>query len=91
MLHEGRIVAIGPPGRDPGIDATEVVRQFIQGEPDGSLSVTKARSPISAFTAAIALSAHCWAHSTASSGLTSPPTLPVVHQLAGTHRQLART
>ena len=33
-------------------------------------------------TAASALSAHCWAHSTASSWLTSPPTLPVVHQLA---------
>ena len=38
---------------------------------------TRSRSPISDFTAAIALSAHCCAHSVASSGLTSPPTLPV--------------
>ena len=41
------------------------------------------------FTAAIALSAHCCAHATASSGLTSPPTLPVDQQLAVLHRQLA--
>ncbi len=39
--------------------------------------VTASRSPISAFTAAMALSAHCWAQATASSGDTSPPTLPV--------------
>ena len=38
---------------------------------------TRSRSPISALTAAIAFSAHCCAHATASSGLTSAPTLPV--------------
>jgi hypothetical protein len=43
-----------------------------------TIRFTSERSPISAFTAAIALSAHCCAHATASSCVTSPPTLPVV-------------
>ncbi len=42
-----------------------------------TMRLTASRSPISAFTAAIAFRAHCWAQATASSSLTSPPTLPV--------------
>jgi hypothetical protein len=38
---------------------------------------TFARSPTTDRTAAIAFSTHCWAQAVASSGVTSPPTLPV--------------
>ena len=42
-----------------------------------TIRFTFARSPISALTAASAFSAHCWAHSLATSALTASPTLPV--------------
>jgi hypothetical protein len=42
-----------------------------------TIRLTFARSPISALTAARAFSAHCWAHSLATSGVTASPTLPV--------------
>ena len=53
-----------------GVEATNATTLTIR--------LTFDSSPISARTAASALSAHCRAHSTASSAVTSPPTLPVV-------------
>ncbi len=53
-----------------GVEATNATTLTIR--------FTWERSPISARTAASALSAHWRAHSTASSAVTSPPTLPVV-------------
>ena len=53
-----------------GVDATNTTALTIR--------LTCERSPSSALTAASALSAHWRAHSPASSGVTSPPTLPVV-------------
>jgi ABC-type transporter Mla maintaining outer membrane lipid asymmetry ATPase subunit MlaF len=35
MLHDGRIVEVGPPGAIQA-SANRIVRQFIRGEPDNS-------------------------------------------------------
>ena len=61
------------------------------GDEDDELDdpASPARGGTSARIAASALSAHCCAHSTACSAVTSPPTLPVAISSPDAHRQLA--
>ena len=64
-----------------GVEATNATTLTIR--------LTFARSPISALTAAIAFSAHCWAHSTASSWRDLAADLAGGISSPDAHRQLA--